>query len=349
MDARKRRAVALQIQRALGNFARARVLKREFLLPFVGVYHINYRCNGRCSFCSRTEDIGHGDNGHQDITQVRRVLQRLRELTPSLYITGGEPTLESNIGGVLKFARYLDFFPVCINTNAIILDEHPLVPRYADKLVVSLHAGTPERHGQILGVGTKLGERVFDNIVQASRIAKASGNTLSVNCVLTGDNTRDAYGVLDFCQKHEIPIAVVPAIEGHMPTVASRDAETLRHYREFITKVIEFKVGQPRAVVGTRLYLEHIRRLGGFICRPSGIITISPEGDIVSPCSYKYSTVPHRLGTVNGTQTIESQLRRHLDYASAYETCGGNCLKMCYLEPALLLEKPWLTVGEFLS
>jgi MoaA/NifB/PqqE/SkfB family radical SAM enzyme len=282
------------------------------------------------------------------INLVEIILRKIIELTPTLYITGGEPTLEPNIGEVLRLARQIGFWPVCINTNAIVLDKRPEVPVYADKVVVSLHAGTAKKHAEVLGVSERQGERVFDNIVQTSKVAKSYGNTLSVNCVLTGDNIGEARGVIEFCLAHKISIAVVPAIQRHMPMIANGEADKLRDYRDFLGEVIRLKARQPDAVVGTRSYLEHIRRLGGFQCRPSGIITISQGGHIVNPCDYKYHTVPKTLGETDGTKSIESQLRHHLEFASAYESCGGNCLKMCYLEPALVLENPWLTIGEFL-
>ena len=349
MDARKRRAIALQLKRGIGNIVRGTVLKREFLLPFVGVYHINYRCNGRCNFCSRAEDISQSNERCVDLGRVETIFRSLARLTPTLYITGGEPTIEPNIGEVLRLAREIGFWPICINTNAIILDKRPDVPRYADKVVVSLHAGTAQKHAEVLGVSVRQGERVFDNIVLTSQVAKSYGNTLSINCVLTGDNIEEARGVLDFCLAHEIPIAVVPAIQRHMPMIASGEADKLRNYRDFLGEVIRLKTQQPDAVVGTKSYLEHIHRLGGFQCRPSGIITISPEGHVVNPCDYKYHTVSKTLGETNGTEPIESQLRHHLNFASAYEVCGGNCLKMCYIEPALVLQNPLLAIGEFLS
>lgn len=347
MEDRKRRAIALQSKRWMGNFVRGKILNREFLLPFVGVYHITYRCNGRCSFCSRKADIDQGDstnNGH-----VETILRRIKELTPTLYITGGEPTLESNIGDILLLAQQIGFWPICLNTNAILLDKHPDVPRYTDKTVVSLHAGSPEKHATVLRVSRKQGERVFDNIVHASQEAKRHGNTLSVNCVLTEDNLSDAYGVLEFCLRHEIPIAVVPAIQDHMPAIAGGNARSLRLYRDFIDEVINVKKQEPNAVVGSTEYLKHIRQLARFKCRPTGIITISPEGLIVSPCDYKYHSMPPRIGRADDTETIKSQLRHHLDFASTYEVCSGNCLKMCYLEPALILETPWLTIRDFLQ
>lgn len=349
MDARRFRAIALQLKRSIGNFVRGRVLGREFLLPYVAIWHINHRCNGRCNFCSRAEDIDQNNEARVDLGRAEAILRNIKALTPSLYITGGEPTLEKDIGEVLKMARQIGFWPVCVNTNAINLDKRPDVPRYADKVVVSLHSGTPQRHAEIIGVSQRQGERVFENIFQAAKIAKSYGNILSVNCVLTKSNLAEAMGTLEFCMEYEIPIAVVPAIERHIPTIASGGEKTLSEYRDLLDKIIYVKSKQHRAVVGTRAYLQQIRQLNRFHCRPSGIITISPEGNIVNPCDHKYRLVPQALGVAHGAEPIESQLRRHLAFVSAYESCGGNCLKMCYLEPALVLQNPWLAIGEFLS
>lgn len=167
--------------------------------------------------------------------------------------------------------------------------------------------------------------------------------------MLTQDNIGKAYGVMNFCLRHGIPFAVVPAIQKHMPTIAGVDAKKLRAYRDFLGEVIQLKDRQPDAVVGTVSHLQHIQRLDKFQCRPSAIITISPEGNIVNPCDDKYHTVPKTLGKADGHESIESQLRRHLDFASAYKNCDGNCLKMCYLGPALFLERPWPSASDILS
>lgn len=348
MEARKARAIALLIRRGVGNIARGTILKRELLLPFVVVYHINYRCNGRCAFCSRAEDISQSNERCVDLGRLETIFRAIKKLSPTLYVNGGEPTLEPNIGDVLKLARQIGFWPVCLGTNAIILDKRPDVPKLADKLIVSLHAGTPREHAKVLGISQRQGERVFDNIIQASQVASLYGNTLTVNCVLTEDNTKEARKVMDFCLKHGIPFAVVPAIQKHQPTIAGADAEKLRAYRDFLGEVIQLKARQPDAVVGTVSHLRHIQRLDRFQCRPSAIITISPEGNIVNPCDHKYHAVPETLGKADGAESIESQLRR-LDLASAYKSCDGNCLKMCYLGPALFLQRPWPSASDILS
>src|SRR3989339_794308 len=285
MDARSRRAIALLIRRGIGNIVRGTLLKREFLLPFVVVYHITYRCNGHCAFCSRAKDISQSNERCVDL----------------------------------------------------------------DRLVVSLHAGTPLEHAKVLGISQRQGERVFDNIIQASQVAKSYGNTLTVNCVLAGNDIEESYGVMEFCVGHEIPFAVVPAIQKHMPMIAGADAEKLRAYRDFLGEVIRLKIRQPRAVVGTVSHLRQIQRLDRFQCRPSAIITISPEGNIVNPCDDKYQTVPQTLGKADGAESIESQLRRQLDFGSAYKSCDGNCLKMCYLGPALFLQRPWPSASDIMS
>ena len=349
MDARSRRAIALLIRRGIGNIVRGTLLKREFLLPFVVVYHITYRCNGHCAFCSRAKDISQSNERCVDLDRLEVILRAIKKLAPTLYFNGGEPTLEPSLGDALKLARQIGFWPVCVGTNATILDKRPDVPKLADKLVVSLHAGTPLEHAKVLGISQRQGERVFDNIIQASQVAKSYGNTLTVNCVLAGNDIEESYGVMEFCVGHEIPFAVVPAIQKHMPMIAGADAEKLRAYRDFLGEVIRLKIRQPSAVVGIVSHLRHIQRLNRFQCRPSAIITISPEGNIVNPCDNKYQTVPQTLGKADGTESIESQLRHQLDFGSAYKSCSGNCLKMCYLGPALFLERPWPSASDILS
>ena len=343
---RRSRAAALHLKRGIMNFVRGRVLGREFILPFTAVYHLNLRCNSQCSWCSREEDMRLHHSGGVDITKVETILRAVRRLTPSLYIAGGEPTLEANVSEVLKLARNLGFWPIVLNTNGTLLDRRPEVVQLADRIIVSLHADTPAKQAAILRVNPALGQKVFDNLLWAARTT----GRVAVNCVLTQDNIEDAHGVLAFCLAHNIPFAVVPAVVGYQPAIATASPDRIEAYRQFVGKVMEAKSQWPRAVVGTMSYLQKVQSLDGFDCRPSGIITISPEGKIVNPCSFKYREVPQTIGVANGHESIEVQLRRQLDFSATHTKCpGGNCLKMCYVGPAMALETPAQSIREFLS
>lgn len=346
MDKRKTLAFARQIESSLYNIALVKILNREFVAPLFAVYHITYRCNCHCGFCSREEDIRNRKMYNPTRIQTEAILRRLFELTPSLYITGGEPTLEPDIENTVMMARRIGFWPICVNTNGILLHEHPGLMKYADKLIASLHAGTPEQHASVLGVSVAQGERVFQNILDAAKTAKQFGNSLLVNCVLDTHNVEQAFGVLQFCMANDIQLTVVPAIHEHAPAILKGNSDQLQRYRDFFAEIIRIKGMHPKAIVGTKQQLIHLQNLREFKCRPSVIVNVSPDGNILNPCKHKYCEVPKIIGGIDSPISIDIQMRQRLNRTKPYEMCDGRCLKMCYLGPAQYWDDPWSMLFE---
>jgi len=313
------------------------------------VYHANYHCNAGCAFCSRAADIANAEKRKDvDIRRVEMIFREVRELVGALYIAGGEPLLQRNIEQILYLAREVGFFPVAINTNATLLRERPLVPRYADQVVVSLHTVKVAQAAKIFRVRHRIAEQALENILWAVAEAKKYGNRVVANCVLTEDTIRGANDVLDFCLKYGITLAVVPAIENYLPTIGSANEEVLIAYRAFLDRVIRVKQKNPGAIQGTQLFLRRIRDLRKFHCRPTGILSITPTGEIINPCDYKYRGLPEHLGKISSDRSLRSMLEEQIDFKASFRGCDKNCLKACYAEPAMVIEDPWLAAAEYL-
>lgn len=349
MSMRKLRASALHAQRAAGNLIRTQILRSDFVPPQVAVYHANYHCNAGCSFCSRAQDIATAALRREiGLEEIEVIFREVRKLVSSIYVAGGEPLLQRNIEDILRLAREIGFFPVVVNTNATILDQRPQVLKYADTTVVSIHTANVRKAASIFRIRDQLAQRAFDNIRSAAREARVYGNKVVGNCVLTTDNLSSSYEVLSFCLEHDIPIAFVPAIEDFLPNIASADENKLREYRDFLNLVIRTKKQSPKAIQGTLRYLERIRDLGSFDCRPTSIISINPDGELVNPCDHKYRGLPEHLGQIGHGQSVSAILARHIDRREAFRPCDKNCLKACYAEPALANESLLAAALEFL-
>lgn len=353
MDIREIKALALQVRTTLENLLRVRVLRRDLTWPHVAVYHANYRCNAACSFCSRELDILNEKRiakrpGELGLEKIAVIFGALRQLVGALYIAGGEPLLQRNIEEMLALARAIGFYPVAVNTNATLLDQRPEVPRYADITVVSIHAVDVDKTAKIFQVSRRLAEKSFKNIVEAVHVARRHGNRVVANCVLTEDNLGDAHDVLDFCLNHGITFGVVPAIEGYLPSIAAASAAQVAQYRAFLARVIEQKYYHPRSVQASNAFLHRMYELGRFDCRPTGILTVSPDGHVVNPCDYKYKMAQH-IGLIDGTRLVRDVLTEAMDYQRGFAPCDRNCLKACYAEPALALEVPLQAMADHMA
>lgn len=347
MDLRKTRACALHVRRIAGNFVRARILSREHIVPYVAVYQANLHCNANCGFCSRAIDIaGAGRREEIPLHLIETIFRQLRKLVGALYVAGGEPLLQKNIVEILALARKLDFFPVAVNTNATLLRQRAGVLREADVSVVSLHSVRVSDVAQIFSVRETLAARMLDNIEWASEETRRHGNRLVANCVLTADNVATAHEVLDFCLTRGITFAVVPAVIGYMPAIANASERELRQYRTFMSRVIAEKHRCRDAVQGSFSYLDRLRTLEGYDCRPTGIITIDPLGHVVNPCDYKYNGQPTKLGMITRDRSARQILQQLGE--DAFSTCDKHCPKACLAEPALSIEDPVGAIREIL-
>jgi len=347
---RKYRASALLLKRTVENLVRARGRDLDHILPYLAVYHANYACNAACSFCSRADDIAGARSGEEiPIEEIEMIFRGLRSLTPALYVAGGEPLLQRNIEAMLELAQTIGFWPVAVNTNATLLDKRPDVCRFADRVVVSIHSTEVNVAAEIFQIRSRVAERMFDNIKNGAVEARRHGNRLVGNCVLTGQNTASAHKVLDFCLTHGIPLAIVPAVENHWPTVEQANASVHTEYVRFVERVITQKHTAPDSIHGSIRFLERIRDLGSFDCRPTGIVSIDPHGNVITPCEYKYAgNIPQHLGRITATRDVASVLRSALDYRAHFRTCDKRCLKACYTEPAMSIEAPLALALEFL-
>lgn len=328
--------------RGVRNVARARLMQREHPWPYVVVYHVNYRCNARCDFCSREDDIA----GARRLPVVvspdpLEILSQALRIAPSLYLAGGEPLLEGRIESIVQQARTLGFYPITLNTNGILLKERPLVLKYADNTVVSLHAARPDRLASIFRVSERAAQTTLENLRWGAECARHHGNRVLVNCVLTRDNIDDAEDVVTLCVANQIPFAIVPAIEDNQPSIANADVEVREKYQALLRRVIRTKRQYPSLVVASDAFLNRVMYLGRFACRPSATISIAPTGDILNPCSIKFSHLAPHLAPLRDTR--DTGLRNVLDFNSRYVECENRCAKACNLEPALAMEHPLQT------
>lgn len=348
MEARKRRAIVLQATRYAGNFARARILGRQHVLPYFALLYATHTCNLGCEFCSREPEVsGKATRKTMDLARTRVVLAQIRKLVSTLYVSGGEPLTLADIEQRLDIARELEFWPILMNTNATLLHRHWEVLRKLDTLVVSLHTTDPAKLAVIYKTKPGQAKKALENIREAARRAQTPGNAqIMANCVLTPSNIFDADAVLDFCLQHNIELAVVPAIVGQKPLIETGTEEQRNTYVRFLNRVIAQKKRSRRSIQGTVKYLEGLRDLRMFKCRPDAMMPISPDGCLVHPCNDLFRKV---LGRVDENTSVLSILQSTSNFRAPFKACKHRCLKACYAQTAALIEDPLEVLLEYLA
>src|SRR3979490_1347168 len=131
--------VAKNFQLYFRNVWRRRVLRTKVVAPYAVTFYVTHKCNLDCSYCTQKEPEVFSDQlGTPDTLQL---LRRIRKESDSIVITGGEPTLRSDIEEIVAAARFAcKFRSVLLITNGTLLDRKAGILRGVTGLVVSLDA-----------------------------------------------------------------------------------------------------------------------------------------------------------------------------------------------------------------
>ncbi|MGD1818195.1 MAG: radical SAM (seleno)protein TrsS [Pleomorphochaeta sp.] len=83
------------------------------------VMEITYKCNMNCPVCfADTEKVKYDP----DITQIRKMYETvLKGGTPSIQLSGGEPTVREDLPEIIKMGKEMGFPHIQVNTNGVIL------------------------------------------------------------------------------------------------------------------------------------------------------------------------------------------------------------------------------------
>jgi hypothetical protein len=144
-----------------------------------GLVRTGFRCNQDCGFCWQSRQWG--DFGPE---QVRLWIEDLaRAGVERLNISGGEPTLDSQLAGHIRHARALGMRHICLETNAVLLARDDRAGELAqnglDAAFVSLQSSDPAVSDRLTRApGTH--QRTVDGI----RALLAAGVRVQLNAVL---------------------------------------------------------------------------------------------------------------------------------------------------------------------
>src|SRR5258708_5577103 len=121
------------------NGWRRHVLRTKVWAPYAVTFYVTHKCNLACTYCTQKEpDVFSAELGTADTI---RLLRRIRKESDSIVITGGEPTLRTDIEEIVHAARFdCKFRSVLLITNGTLLDRKAGILSGVTGLVVSLDA-----------------------------------------------------------------------------------------------------------------------------------------------------------------------------------------------------------------
>lgn len=177
--------------------------------------NVFFRCNAKCVFCVVGLSGGDRTAGEFSVDEVKDALRRGFESgCRSVTFSGGEPTVYSGLGEVVRYARELGYKGVEIKTNGIRLVHkelaRELVEAGVDLFSISIHGPEAEIHDRLVGV-----PRAFERAVAGASLVKQLGAELSLpTCIQRGNYERlpDTVGLLmSLRPKYLLPTFVEPS------------------------------------------------------------------------------------------------------------------------------------------
>ncbi len=307
--------------------------------PLLAVHYLTYACRFRCPYCCDGHGVRYSDLRSPVLRapDALALYARIRRRCDFLVITGGEPLDHPDVGEILTALPRLRFDAVVLTTVGFALDVHlDAIDTGVRHLVVSLDTLDAAKGDAWLGRPGAHATILRNLALAASRRRRRF--SIVVSSVATPENLPDVAEVHRFAREHGFRHSVSPQLLGVHPHPALRESA---EYRALLDGLVREKRAGV-AIEGTVAYLEHLRDLTQFRCRPSTVLAVSPSGDVFYPCL--------ELGNVAGNLLADPDL--DAIRASGREQfgpeprCGPRCQSPCALGFALVLAHPWTMLDE---
>ena len=334
--------------RYAGNVVRARLRRgpnRKLLPPMTATLYVTTKCNFRCTYC----DDGSGNLypdiqiNRLDTQQTIELLRILRRAAPGLNITGGEPTIRSDIDRLFEEIDVLGFSPVTFNTNAYELDRHLTILRHIDFLVVSLDSIDEKRGDALINLPRRgQTDRVKRNLQLATAYREKYKLKFDfiINTVILPETIDDAWEVFGFCLDNDFYWTPMPYIIGKYPCPGLVDNP---RWQDLINEVVRAKANGAR-VCGNVKALLTIRDFTRFECYPTTHPTIYPRGDLHYPCLPLNKVAGNLLQIRDYNETVKLGQQIH----GPVPSCDSRCHIACHTESSTAISHPTEGAKELL-
>ncbi len=300
----------------------------------MAVYYLTYACDFRCPYCSD----GAGSPYYKlkspsvDSDTVIKILKEIRQNADHLVITGGEPLNYSEVDMVLEALPALKFKTVVFTTNGYSIHNHiDSITKAVNNLVFSVDTLDSEKADSWFGKGHGTLKHILENVKTAKRLKKHS-SLITISLVVTGDNIRDAYEVYEYSKSNGFHFAACPQLVG---VKVHEDLYENPAYVEFFNYMLsEKRKGYP--VFGSPAYLEYMRDLIKFPCRPFTMLVVAPDGGVYYPCL----EIGHMAGNILVDRNLDLLKQKAAKIYGPQPDCGNQCQSACALSFGVALKKP---------
>lgn len=259
------------------NTWRRQIRRTKVVAPYAVTFYVTHKCNLACSYCTQKEpDVF---SAELDTAGTLEVLRRIRKETDSIVITGGEPTLRTDIEEIVQAARFRNKFrSVLLITNGTLLDRKQGILRGVTGLVVSLDAMTTDPTNPLSKPAAL--PKVLENLALAKE-QLGNPRRITISTVIEEWNIAQVERLLDWCGEQDFVFAAQSAQMEKMPNL-----NLLRNpaYQALVDKIIERRREGKQSVNGTPRTIDTLLRFREFQCYPTMFPRVYPNGDVFYPC-----------------------------------------------------------------
>ena len=188
------------------------------------------------------------------------------------------------------------------------------------------------------GVKEGTTKRIISIIKEFAQFQKEHHFTLLINVVITRENIKDVYGIMDFCFEHDIGFSAIAQMTNFKPLEYLR---TSTEYKKLVDDILDYnRKGYP--VLGMPIYNYNMLAFQKHLCFPTLIPTIYPNGDLLYPCEV-LNKKRYNLLEVGSIKAANSQGLADVGYEI---NCPGECYLPCYISASCFMEKPISSIKQ---
>jgi MoaA/NifB/PqqE/SkfB family radical SAM enzyme len=320
------------------NGWRRHVLQTKVVAPYAVTFYVTHKCNLDCTYCTQKEPEVFSSELPTDGTL--KVLAKIRRETDSIVITGGEPTLRSDIETIVEAARFKNKFrSVLLITNGTLLDRKPKILDGVTGLVVSLDALQADPTNALSKPAAL--PKVMENL-QFAKERLGNPRKITISTVIEEWNITEVEKLLDWCGEQGFVFAAQSAQMEKMPNLA-----LLRNpkYQALVDTIIARRRENKQPINGTPRTIDTLLRFRSFECFPTMFPRVYPNGDVFYPCE--------PLRKVAGNLLHDGSLKKI--FARGKKRYGEipPCEGICYLFGNVLshyyVNDFWGLAGDFIA